>query len=82
MSRQIFPSPRKAAKKEEMTAYLPDNKGMSRVSGRANYTEWNEYLNSVQDPEIPDPGVVRVTPVPRQITPIFSYQVCFPFYSS
>ena len=75
MSREIFPPPRKPAKKEEMTAYLPDNKGVCGILGWANNIEWNEYLNSVREAEILELGVVRVTPVPRQITPTLPYQV-------
>jgi hypothetical protein len=58
-----------------MTAYLPDNKGVCSILRWTDNTEWNEYLNSVREAEILELGVVRVTPVPRQITPTLPYQV-------
>ena len=38
-------------------------------------TEWNEYVNLVREAEILALGIVRVTPVPRQLSPSITYNV-------
>ena len=41
-------------------------------------TEWNEYVNLVREAEILALGIVRVTPVPKELSPSIPYNV-FPF---
>jgi hypothetical protein len=37
--------------------------------------EWNEYMNLVREAEILALGIVRVTPVPGELSPSIPYNV-------
>ena len=72
ISKDVFPNPND---NDRITAYFPDIKGAFSHFIIADDPEWNEYLNDLRAAEILELGVVRVSPVPRQISPTIPFNV-------
>ena len=60
------------SKDEQISTNIPDFKGRFLSGNFPNYIEWNEYLDNLRTNEILELGVVRITPLPRHISPNYT----------